>query len=155
SPTQLEPAPRPGRDDPPEARLAKLEALLARSNAGAEETGFIAALLSIPSGDKYCIPDLTPQRRKEKTLEALLAQLTRLAVRQPMLMLFEDAHWIDPTSLELLTLTVARAPQLPLLLLATARPDFTPPWPADAHVTMLALPRLGRRDGATVVDASA
>ena len=70
-------------------------------------------------------------------------------------MLFEDAHWIDPSSLELLTLTVARAPQLPLLLLVTARPEFTPPWPADAHVTMQALTRLGRREGATLVERSA
>ena len=90
----------------PEARLAKLEALLARSNAGAEEIGFIAERMSIPTGGKYPLPDLTPQRRKEKTFEALLAQMARLAARQPVLMLFEDAHWIDPTSLELLTLNV-------------------------------------------------
>jgi class 3 adenylate cyclase/predicted ATPase len=153
--TQLEHAAGFSRDDMPEARLVKLEALLARSNAGAEETGFIAALLSLPTGDKYSLPDLTPQRRKEKTLEALLAQLSQLAARQPVLMLFEDAHWIDPTSLELLTLTVARASQLPLLLLVTARPEFTPPWPDHAHVTTQALARLGRREGATLVERSA
>jgi class 3 adenylate cyclase/tetratricopeptide (TPR) repeat protein len=153
--TQLEHAAGFGREDMPEARLAKLEALLAWSSPTREEIGFIAALLSIPTGDKYPLPDLTPQRRKERTLEALLAQLTRLAARQPVLMLFEDAHWIDPTSLELLTLTVARASTLPLLLLVTARPEFTPPWPADAHVTMQALARLGRREGATLVERSA
>jgi class 3 adenylate cyclase/predicted ATPase len=153
--TQLESAAGFSREDMPEARLAKLEALLARSNAGAEETGFIAALLSLPAGDKYPLPDLSPQRRKEKTLEALLAQLTRLAVQQPVLILFEDAHWSDPTSLELLTLTVARASTLPLLLLVTARPEFTPLWPADVHVTMLALTRLGRREGAALVAQSA
>jgi predicted ATPase len=153
--TQLEHAAGFSREDLPEARLAKLEALLARSNAGAEETGFIAALLSLPAGDKYPLPDLSPQRRKGKTLAALLAQLPRLAASQPVLMLFEDAHWSDPTSLELLTLTVARAPQLPLLLLVTARPEFTPPWPADAHVTMQALARLGRREGAALVARSA
>ncbi len=153
--TQLEHAAGMRREDMAEARLAKLEALLARSNAGAEEIGFIAERMSIPTGDKYPLPDLTPQRRKEKTLEALLAQMARLAARTPVLMLFEDAHWIDPTSLELLTLTVARAPQLPLLLLVTARPEFTPPWPADAHVTMLPLARLGRREGAALVERSA
>ncbi len=153
--TQLEHAAGFSREDMPEARLAKLEALLARSSAGAEEIGFIAEWLSIPTGDKYRLPDLTPQRRKEKTLEALLAQIARLAARQPVLMLFEDAHWIDPTSLELLTLTVARASTLPLLLLLTARPEFTPPWPADAHVTMQALARLGRREGMTLVARSA
>ncbi len=152
---QLEHAAGFSREDMAEARLAKLEALLARSNAGAEEIGFIAERMSIPTGDKYPLPDLTPQRRKEKTLEALLAQLARLAARQPVLMLFEDAHWIDPTSLELLTLTVARASTLPLLLLVTARPEFTPPWPADAHVTTLPLARLGRREGATLVERSA
>ncbi len=153
--TQLEHAAGFSREDTPEARLAKLEALLARSNAGAEEIGFIAERMSIPTGDKYPLPGLTPQRRKDKTLEALLARMARLAVLQPVLMLFEDAHWIDPTSLELLTLTVARAPRLPLLLLVTARPEFTPPWPADAHVTMQALARLGRREGATLVARSA
>ena len=153
--TQLEDAAGFSREDTAEARLAKLEALLARSNAGAEEIGFIAERMSIPTGDKYRLPDLTPQRRKEKTLEALLAQMARLAAQTPVLMLFEDAHWIDPTSLELLTLTVARASTLPLLLLVTARPEFTPPWPADAHVTMQALARLGRREGATLVERSA
>ena len=153
--TQLEHAAGFSREDMPEARLAKLEALLARSNAGAEEIGFIAERLSIRTGDKYRLPDLTPQRRKEKTLEALLAQLTRLAAWQPVLMLFEDVHWIDPTSLELLTLAVARASQLPLLLLVTARPEFTPPWPGEAHVTTLPLARLGRREGATLVERSA
>ena len=153
--TQLEHAAGFNREDMAEARLAKLEALLARSHAGAEEIGFIAERMSIPTGDKYPLPDLTPQRRKEKTFEALLAQLARLAAQQPVLMLFEDAHWIDPTSLELLTLTVARASRLPLLLLVTARPEFSPPWPADAHVTMLPLARLGRREGMTLVERSA
>ncbi len=153
--TQLEHAAGFSREDMPEARLAKLEALLALSDAGAEEIGFIAERMSIPTGDKYPLPDLTSQRRKEKTLEALLAQLARLAARQPVLMLFEDAHWSDPTSLELLTLTVARASTLPLLVLVTARPEFTPPWPAEAHVTMQALARLGRRDGMTLVERSA
>ena len=153
--TQLEDAAGFSRDDMAEARLAKLEALLALSSAGAEEIGFIAERMSIPTGDKYPLPDLTPQRRKEKTLEALLAQMARLAARQPVLMLFEDAHWIDPTSLESLTLTVARASMLPSLLLVTARPEFTPPWPAEAYVTTLPLGRLGRREGATLVARSA
>ncbi len=113
--TQLEHAAGFSREDKVEARLAKLEVLLARSNAGAEEIGFTAERMSIPTGDKYPLPDLTPQRRKEKTLEALLAQMARLAAQKPVLMLFEDAHWIDPTSLELLTLTVARGGVHPAL----------------------------------------
>jgi hypothetical protein len=153
--TQLEHAAGFTREDLPEARLAKLEALLARSNASAEEIGFIAERMSVPTGDKYRLPDLSPQRRKEKTLEALMAQMTRLSGRQPVLMLFEDAHWSDPTSLELLTSTVAQAPQLPLLLVVTARPEFTAPWPGEAHVSQLTLARLGRREGAALVERSA
>src|SRR5262249_26171424 len=105
--SQLEHAAGFSREDLPEARLAKLEALLARSSATYEEIGLIVALLSLPAGDKYPLPDLSPQRRKERTFEALLAQLTWLAAGQPVLVLFEDAHWSDPTSLELLSLTVA------------------------------------------------
>ena len=154
--TQLEHAAGFSREDMPEARLAKLEALLARSNADAEETGFIAELLSVPAGDKYPPPGPHAAAAQGEDARGAAGATGRGWRReQPVLMLFEDAHWIDPTSLELLTLTVARAPTLPLLLLVTARPEFTPPWPADAHVTMQALARLGRREGAALVERSA
>jgi tetratricopeptide (TPR) repeat protein len=84
-------------------------------------------------------------------LKALLAQLVGVAARKPVLMIFEDAHWIDPTSLELLALTVERVAQLPVLLVITARPEFAPPWPGHAHVTTIPLTRLGRSDGAALV----
>jgi predicted ATPase len=96
--------------------------------------------------------ELSPQQRKEKTLAALLAQLDGLAREQPVLMLFEDLHWIDPTSLELLTAIVDRVQRLPVLLLATARPEFTPPWPSQAHVTALSLTRLSRRECVALVE---
>jgi predicted ATPase len=85
-------------------------------------------------------------------LAALLAQLDGLAARQPVLMIFEDIHWIDPTSLELLTATVEHVPQLRVLLLVTARPEFTLPWPSYPHTTTVPLARLGRREGAALVE---
>ena len=83
--------------------------------------------------DHYRLQELTPQKRKEKTFAALLAQLDGLAAQQPVLLIFEDVHWIDPTSLELLAATVEHVPQLRALVLITARPEFTPPWPSYPH----------------------
>jgi predicted ATPase len=97
------------------------------------------------------MPDLSPQRRKRKTLEVLQAQLESPATRQPVLAIFEDVHWIDPSSLELLTLTVERMQHLPVLLVVTARPEFAPPWPEYAHVTTVPLPRLNRLEGTELI----
>ncbi|WP_024520214.1 AAA family ATPase [Bradyrhizobium sp. Tv2a-2] len=138
------------RQDPGERKLAKLDAMLARVAAEPEAVDLIADLLSLPA--RRPAPELSPQQRKEKTLAALLAQLDGLAREQPVLMLFEDLHWIDPTSLELLTAIVDRVQRLPVLLLATARPEFTPPWPSYAHVTTLSLTRLSRRECMALVD---
>ena len=149
---QLERAARFERGDSPAQKLAKLEALLAQSAADADHVAVLANLLSLPANDRYRLPELSPQNRKEKTLAALLAQLDGLAARQPVLMIFEDVHWIDPTSLELLTVTLERVPRLRVLLLITARPEFTPPWPGHAHVTTLPLTRLSRRDGAALIE---
>jgi predicted ATPase len=102
-----------------------------------------AALLSIPEGHRYPLPEMTPQRRKERTLATLLDQLKRLAARQPVLMVYEDLHWIDPTSLELLSLAVDQIGDQRILLLVTARPEFTPPWPRHRHVSALSLNRFG------------
>ena len=77
--------------------------------------------------------DLTPQRRKERTLEALLRQLAGLTRQQHVLMIFEDLHWADPSSRELLDLTVEQIGRLPVLLVATFCPEFQPPWPAACH----------------------
>src|SRR6516225_8605637 len=132
------------RDDTAEQKLEKLDALLARAAAEPEEVDLIADLLSLPG--RHSAPELSPQQRKEKTLAALLAQFDGLAREQPVLMLFEDLHWIDPTSLELLTAIVDRVQRLRVLLLATARLEFTPPWPSHAHVTALSLGRLSRRE---------
>jgi predicted ATPase/class 3 adenylate cyclase len=149
---QLERAARFERGDSGAQKLGKLETLLAQSAADADQVGVLANLLSLPLGDRYRLPELSPQKRKEKTLAALLAHLDGLAARQPVFVIFEDIHWIDPTSLELLAATVERVPQLRALLLATARPEFTLPWPSYPHMTTLPLTRLGRRDGAALVE---
>ena len=144
--TQLERAAGFRRDDTNEQRLAKLEAVLAlAANDLGDAVPLLAGLLSIPTGDRYPALDLTPQKRKEKTLRALVAQVEGLAARQPVLLVAEDAHWADPTSLELFELIVERASSLPLLAIVTFRPEFVPPWVGRPQVTLISLNRLSRR----------
>jgi class 3 adenylate cyclase len=141
------------QEDPAEERLAKLESLLALSTENlAEAVPLLAALLSVPVGEAWPALDLTPQRQKQRTLEVLVGQVAGLAARQPVVTVYEDAHWIDPTSLELLDLLIDRIQGLPALLVVTYRPEFTPPWTGYAHVTSLSLSRLTRRHGSAMVD---
>ncbi len=144
---QLERAAGFARHDPPQARLDKLEALL-----GAQESDvqLLAELLSIPTGDRWPPLDWSPQRQKEKTLEALLRRLKMLSRHQPVLAVYEDVHWIDPSSRELLDLIVEGVADLPVLLVITFRPEFQPPWTGLAHVSTLGLSRLDRREGAAL-----
>jgi predicted ATPase len=140
------------REDTAEQRLAKLEAVLAQgTNDLSEAVPLLADLLSIPTGDRYPPLNLTPQKRKEKTLHAQLTQLEGLAARQRVLMMFEDVHWSDPTTRELLDLLIERVPTLRVLVILTFRPEFTPPWIGRSHVTMLTLNRLPRRQGAEMI----
>jgi class 3 adenylate cyclase/predicted ATPase len=148
---QLSRASRFARDDPPVSRLEKLEALLGRATPSEEDVAFLADLLSLPASERHRLPNLSPQRKKEKTLEALIGQLEGLAHQQPVLMIFEDAHWIDPTSRELLDLIVECVHSLPVLLIVTFRPEFESPWTGQPQVTMLALSRLDRRDRTALV----
>lgn len=147
---QLERAAGFKRGDSPQEKLSKLDALLAQSSRHPEHLAVLANLLGLPGDDQF-LRNLTPQKRKEKAFAALLAQLDGLAERQPVLLVFEDVHWMDPTSLELLAATVEHVPQLRVLLLITARPEFTPPWPSYPHTTTIPLTRLGRRDGTALV----
>jgi predicted ATPase len=149
---QLERAAGFERSDPPTEKLCKLDRLVARSTENPEHVAVLANLCALPASDRYGLQELTPQKRKEKTFTALLAQLDRLAAQQPVYMIFEDIHWIDPTSLELLTATVEHVPQRRILLLVTARPEFTAPWPTHPHMTTIPLTRLDRRDGAALVE---
>ena len=149
---QLERAARFERSDSPAERLSKLDNLVAQSTADPEHVAVLANLLALPISDQYRLKELSPQKGKEKTLAALLAQLEGLAARQPVFIIFEDIQWIDPTSLELLAATVERVQRLRVLLLITTRPEFTPPWPSYPHMTTISLTRLGRRDGAALVE---
>jgi class 3 adenylate cyclase/predicted ATPase len=139
-------------DDPPTARLEKLEGLLARAAPPDEDVAFIADLLSLPASGRYPLPNLSPQRKKERTLEALIRRFEGLARRRPVIVVFEDAHWIDPTSRELLDLTIQRIGSLPVLLIVTFRPEFQPVWTGQPRVTMLSLNRLDRHDRTALVE---
>jgi class 3 adenylate cyclase len=148
---QLSRAAEFARDDPASVRLEKLEALLACAAPADEDVAFLIDLLSLPASDRHPLPDLSPQRKKERTLEALLRQLEGLARQQPIVMVFEDAHWIDPTSRELLDLTVVRVRSLPVLLIVTFRPEFQPHWAGQPQVSIVTLNRLDRRDRTALV----
>jgi predicted ATPase/class 3 adenylate cyclase len=148
---QLERAAKFRHTESPQEKLSKLDTLLAQSTHDPEHVAVLANLLTLPTDDQHRLKTLTPQKRKEKTFAALLAQLYGLTARQPLLIIFEDVQWIDPTSLELLAAIVEHVPQLRALLLVTARPQFTPPWPSYSYLTTIALTRLGKRDGAALI----
>jgi class 3 adenylate cyclase/tetratricopeptide (TPR) repeat protein len=149
---QLERAASFRRDDTDEQRLDKLEAVLAQgTNDLREAVPLLADLLSIPTGDRYPPLNLTPRKRKEKTLHAQLAQVDGLAAQQPVLMVWEDVHWSDPTTRESLDLLIDRVPTRRVLVILTFRPEFTSPWIGRPHVTMLTLNRLPRRQGAEMI----
>ena len=150
--TQLERTAGFRRDDTDEQRLDKLEAVLAKwTNDLSEVAPLLADLLSIPTGDRYPVLNLTPQKRKEKTLHALLAQVAGLAALEPVLMVFEDVHWSDPTTREWLDLLIERVPTLSILVIVTFRREFVPPWIGRRHVTLLSLSRLPPRQGAEMI----
>ena len=132
-------------------RLAKLQALLAATAPPVEDVARIAELHALPSVDLTPPLDVTPQRKKDKTFEALLRQVEGLSRQQPVLMIFDDLHWIDPSSRELLDRVIERVSDWPALLLAMFRPEFQPPWTGQPHVAMLTLTRLDRRNTAAMV----
>jgi class 3 adenylate cyclase/tetratricopeptide (TPR) repeat protein len=153
---QLERAAGFERDGTASARLDKLEALVAPSANNASETAALFAdLLGIATEGRYPALPQDPQRRRELTLSALLGQLEGLARRQPVLLLFDDAHWADSTSLELLDRAIERLGHLPVLMILTSRPEFAPPWVGQARVTSLALNRLGGREAAALAGSVA
>ena len=145
---QMERAAGLAHDDTPQAKLDKLDALLAQTSTSTQDAALFAEMLSLPNDGRYPALDLAPQQRRQRTLEALTAQLAGLARQHPVLMIFEDAHWIDPTSLEAFGRTVDRIKALPVLLIVTFRPEFNAPWVGRSHVTSLTLNRLGEREAA-------
>ena len=134
-------------DDAPATRLTKLEAGLRPSDLPlAEVVPLFAGLLSVPlPAERYAPLTVTPQQQKQQTLDTLVAWLAAQAERQPVLAVWEDLHWADPTTLEILGLVIEQAPTVPMLHVLTSRPAFRPPWPPRSHLTPLVLNRLERR----------
>ena len=149
--SQMERAAGLAHDDTTHAKLDKLDTLLAQSSTPRQDAALFAEMLSLPNDGRYPALDLTPQERRQRTLEALTAQLAALGEQRPLLMIVEDAHWIDPTSLEVFGRTVDRIKTLPVLLIVTFRPEFNAPWAGRSHVTSLALNRLGEREMAAII----
>src|SRR5215469_12988590 len=138
-------------DDPAETQLDKLEAILAPTRI-AETAPLFGSLLSIPTGGRYPPLGLSAAQQRRLTLAALLDQLEALARQKPVLLVFEDAHWADPTSLEVLDLTVERVRALPALVLITFRPEYEAPWTGLSHVTSIALDRLAPAEVETLAE---
>jgi class 3 adenylate cyclase len=138
------------RAESAEERLRKLEAVLAPAELAPEDIALVASLLSVPTGERYPQLDLNPQQRRQRTFAALLRRLISRARREPVLMLFEDAHWADPSSLELLDTLEDRLADLPVLLVISFRPEFAAPWIGRAGASLIALSRLDRRQSATL-----
>ena len=141
------------RDDPAAVKLEKLEAVLVQGAREVREaTSLLAQAMAIPAGGRYPPLNLSPQRQKQRTFEILIDQLEGLAAGQPVLMIFEDAHWIDPSTQELFDLVVERVARLPVLFVITFRPEFSPPWTGHAHVSQLSLNRLSHRQGMAMIE---
>jgi predicted ATPase len=139
-------------NDTTQMKLDKLDALLAQSFTSCVDTALFAEILSLQNDGRYPTLDLTAQQRRSKTLEALTAQVETLSRTKPALMIFEDVHWSDPTSLEALGRTLDRLRSLQALLIVTYRPEFEPPWIGRPYVTALTLNRLGEREIAALIE---
>jgi predicted ATPase len=141
--------------DTAQAKLDKLDAVLAQTFTGREDAAVLAQMLSLQNDGRYPILPLTPQQHRQKTLEALTTQLEALSRSNPVVMIFEDVHWLDPTSLEFIGHTVDRLKSLPVFLTITYRPEFDPPWIGRPYVAAFNLTRLGEQDIAAMIDCVA
>jgi class 3 adenylate cyclase/predicted ATPase len=139
-------------DDTPKARLDKLDALVGQTSTSIEDALLFAEMLSLPNDGRYPALDLTPPQRRQRTLEAIVLQIEIMTRQSPVLIIFEDAHWTDPTSLELFGLVVERIQSLRALLIVTFRLEFNPPWVGRPHVTALTINRLTQRDVEALID---
>jgi predicted ATPase len=135
--TQMERAAGFEREDTQQTKAAKLQALLSPTTPLAEDLALISDLHSLQMHGIATLPDLSPQQKKERTLEALLRQAKYLSLRQPVLMIFEDLHWMDPSSRELVDRMIEQVEHCPVLLVGSFRPEFQPPWAGQSHVTVL------------------
>ena len=150
--SQMERAAGFTHDDTTQAKLDKLDALLAKSLTPPQDAALLADMLSLPNDGRYPTLTLDPQQRRQKTLEALTAQVEAMAQANPVLMIFEDVHWVDPTSLEAVGRTVDRLRTLGALLIVTYRPEFEPPWIGRPYVTALTLNRFAEREITAMID---
>jgi class 3 adenylate cyclase len=139
-------------DDTLQVKLDKLDALLKRTSTSKEDAALFADMLSLPNDGRYPKIELTPEQHRQQTFAALRLQIDSLTGSRPVLMILEDAHWADPTSLEAFDQTVDQIVKLPVLLIVTFRPDFTPPWIGRSHVTTLTINRLPERDVRAMID---
>jgi class 3 adenylate cyclase/predicted ATPase len=149
---QMERAAGLAHDDTSQARIDKLDALLARTSTSIEDAALFADMLSLPNDGRYPALELAPQQRRERTLKALVSQMELLTCEGPALMIFEDTHWIDPTSLEALGRVVDRIQTLRVLLIVTFRPEFNPSWIGQSHVTAVTINRLTQRQVGAMID---
>jgi class 3 adenylate cyclase/predicted ATPase len=149
---QMERAAELAREDTPQAKLDKLDALLKQTATSAQDAALFAEMLSLPNDGRYPAVELTPPRRRERTLDALTSQMDALTRSRTVLIVFEDAHWSDPTSLELFGRAVDRIRTLSVLLIVTSRPEFEPGWIGQPHVTGLTLNRLAPREVDAMID---
>jgi tetratricopeptide (TPR) repeat protein len=149
---QMERAAAFAYDDALKVKLDKLDRVLAQTSTSKQDATLFADMLSLPNDGRYPTLDLRPQQRRQRTLQALVSQMEALSVQNPVLMIFEDAHWADPTSLEVFGRIVDRIATLRALLLVTFRPEFEPPWIGQPHVTALTLNRLSKRDIVAMID---
>src|SRR5262249_15694771 len=139
---QMERAAELAHDDAPRAKLDKLDALLAHSSTSPEDAALFAEMLSLVNDGRYPILAFPPEQRRARTLAARFAQVEMLAGQRPVLMIFEDAHWSAPTSLEALGRTIDRIANLRVLVVMTFRPEYAPPWIGQPQVTALTINRL-------------
>jgi tetratricopeptide (TPR) repeat protein len=152
--SQMERAARLVHDDTAQAKLDKLDTLLTQNFTPREDVTLFSEMLSLPNDGRYPVLELAPHRRRQRILEALATQVETLARRSPTLIIFEDAHWSDPTSLEVFgRMVLDDISALNVLLIITYRPEFQPPWIGQPHVTALTLSRLGRGEIAAMIDA--
>jgi class 3 adenylate cyclase/predicted ATPase len=149
---QMERAAGLAHDDNAQARLDKLDALLAQTSTPIDNAALLAEMLSLPNDGRYPTLELTPEQRRIRTVEALILQMQALSRQNPVLMIFEDAHWTDPTSLEVFGRVVDRIRTLRVLLIVTFRLEFEPPWIGQPHVTALTINRLTEREIGAMID---
>ncbi len=148
---EMERAARLAHDDAPQAKLDKLGSLLAYTSTPAEDASLFAEMLSLKNDGRYPAVEFAPAQHRQRTLRALVAQIEALTRFRPVLIIFEDAHWSDPTSLEALSRIVDRIRTLRALMIVTFRPEFNAPWIGQSHVATLNINRLAQREVSVMI----